>query len=233
NTSISTAVMTNEPGSSPTLVPVATNRASAPASTPPPPPNAPNLRDQKPPIFTNDTQIALDYEVERLGPSGISKIEVWITQDEGKTWMRWQEVARPDSGLRQPLVVRLPEQEGVFGYRLVVFSGSQLTAGPPQPMDEPEIRVHIDRTRPVVTLYKPEPDPMQPNALILQWSVKDANLTEKPIRLQWAENPTGEWHDITAAPGVANTGRLAWVPPPGVPLKVYLRISAEDMAGNI
>lgn len=237
NNTVSAAVMTADAGTSSSLVPVASNRAAAAAAYSP---NTltqtgvpPYRGDLKPPIFTNDGQIGLEYEVERLGLSGVSKIEVWITGDDGKTWLKWREIIRPDAASRQPLSIPLPEQEGVFGFRLAVYSGTQLTAGSPQSGDAPDERVNVDRTRPLVTLYKPESDPSQANALVLQWSVKDTNLAEKPIRLQWAESPTGEWHDITPPAGVTNAGRYAWVPPANVPLKVHLRISAEDLAGNI
>lgn len=196
-------------------------------------------------IFTNDPQVTIDYEIERQGPSGISKVEVFLTQDEGRSWMKWQELVRNDSSHGEltpasslPVTIRLPEREGLYGFRIVPFSGSQLSAGAPQSGDAPEVRIQLDKSIPYVELFKPEADPKDPNVLILQWRATDSNLTRSPIRIFYADTPNGEWKPVNSggldsAGGMPNTGRLAWVLPPGMPLKVYLKIMAEDRAGNI
>jgi hypothetical protein len=63
-------------------------------------------------------------------------------------------------------------------------------------------------------------------------------MADQPINVYWSENPNGEWKSVTAgAPGgdgaLSNTGRFAWTLPPNMPLKVYLRITATDKAGNV
>lgn len=193
-------------------------------------------------IHTNEPQVTIDYEIEKQGPSGISKVEVFLTQDEGRTWMKWQELVRNDgNGPAEslPVMIRLPEREGLFGFRIVPYSGSQLSVGAPQAGDAPEVRIQLDKSVPYVELFKPEADPKDPNVLILQWRATDANLTRAPIRIFYSDNANGEWKAVngggleSTAPGLPNTGRHAWVLPPGLPLKVYLKIVAEDKAGNI
>ena len=34
--------------------------------------------------IVNTTQVSLDYEVNKVGPSGIGKVELWVTQDDGQ-----------------------------------------------------------------------------------------------------------------------------------------------------
>lgn len=206
-----------------------------PPIAPPAPPSSP------PDHYTNELAITFDYELDRVGPSGIGKVEVYLTQDDGRTWMKWHDLGRDAvrAGAAGKLAVnvRLPEREGLYGFRVVPHSGSQLSAGAPQSGEEPEVRVLLDRTPPEVKLYAPEPDPNQPNALVLGWSAKDANLGPAPVRLQWSDRGDGDWRSIagTAEPngGVPNVGKYTWVPPAEVPLRVYLRITAVDLAGNV
>jgi len=230
--------------------PLATSQRNTSAMTnrldvPPPTPGS-GRTDLPEIIFTNEPQLTIDYEIERQGPSVISKVEVFLTQDEGRTWMKWQELVRNDANHGElgpatslPVTIRLPEREGLFGFRIVPFSGSQLSVGAPQAGDAPEMRIQLDKSVPYVELFKPEADPKDPNILILQWLATDTNLTRTPIRIYYSESPDGDWKPVNpggiepTASGMSNTGRHSWMLPPGLPLKVFLKIVAEDKAGNI
>ena len=69
--------------------------------------------------IVNTTHVGVDYNVGRQGPSGLGKIEVWATPDQGRTWQRVGE----DRDHRSPVIADLPG-EGVFGIRLVATNGS-------------------------------------------------------------------------------------------------------------
>ena len=43
------------------------------------------------PRLVNSTRTTLDYKIEGVGPSGVGKVEIWITGDGGKTWNRKSE----------------------------------------------------------------------------------------------------------------------------------------------
>ncbi len=105
---------------------------------------------------TNEPQVTVDYEIDH-GPSGVSKVEVYLTQDEGRTWVKWQELSRNDLNRGEaapaaaptnklPVTVRMPDREGTFVFRLVPCSGAQISAGAPQNGTEPEFRIQYDRT---------------------------------------------------------------------------------------
>jgi hypothetical protein len=123
----------------------------------------------------------------------------------------------------------------LYGFRIIPFSGSQLSIGAPQSGDAPEVRIQLDKSMPHVDLFKPEADPKDPNVLILHWKASDPNLTRSPITVFYSENPNGEWKPVVSGMdhSLPNTGKHAWVLPPNMPLKVYLKICAEDKAGNI
>jgi len=178
--------------------------------------------------ITNSTQTTIDYEVTREGPSGIGKVELYLTEDEGRNWRHYTEDVNPRKG--SPLAVNLPG-EGVFGLRLVVTSGAGLAKRGPQSGDLPQMRIEVDTTPPLAKLLPPQPDPSRRDALLLTWSASDRNLAANPVTLQHAQRPDGPWQTI--AKELPNTGRYQWLVQQGSPPRVYLRLLVSDAAGNL
>jgi hypothetical protein len=199
------------------ITPVATN--SPAAATP-----RPELRNIQ---LINSTQISLEYEVPRVGPSGLRSVRLYMTRDDGRSW---EELA-DDPDLQSPINAQLPG-EGVYGFRLVVESGAGLSKGMPIPGDAPELRVEVDLTAPLMELYAPLPDPKERDTLVLRWSATDKNLAPSPIMLEWATSRNGPWVPITPQP-IANTGSYTWKLSQRLPYRVYIRVTARDLAGNI
>jgi hypothetical protein len=175
--------------------------------------------------ITNSTQVTLDYEVTHKGPSGVKKVELYLTADEGRTWQRYHE----DLSAKPTMTVNLPG-EGIYGLRLVITSGAGLARRAPQPGDLPQMRIEVDTTPPAVRLFPPQPDPARPGTLLLTWNASDRNLAANPITLQYAERPDGPWQTI--AKELTNTGRYPWLLPPNIAPRVYLKVVALDAAGN-
>jgi hypothetical protein len=175
--------------------------------------------------LTNSPQVSLDYQVTKTGPSGIGSVELYLTEDEGRTWRHYAD----DPDLTSPITVTLPG-EGVFGLRLVVASKAGLGRRPPQSGDLPQMRVEVDTTPPSVKLNYPQADSGRRDALVLTWTASDRNLAAGPITLQWSERADGPWHDIAVE--MTNSGRYTWQLGPNLPVRVYLRITARDSAGN-
>jgi len=181
-----------------------------------------------PPVqIVNSRQVALDYEVVKMGPSGLGKATLWMTRDDGRNWERFADY----TDVKPPIIVDLSERpEGVYGFTLVVQSRAGLVRRPPMAGEPPETRIELDLTPPVARLAVPEQDPKNRNALVLGWSVTDPHLDQTPICLYWSEKPGGNWQQI--AKDLRNTGRYTWELPPNPPVRVYLRLTARDTAGN-
>lgn len=197
--------------------------------------------------YVNQHHILLEYELKRVGPSGIGGIEVWLTKDDGETWEPYRKDEDVQSGavnlrqkrnidLRDPLDRPLPD--GIYGMALVVKSRAGL-GRQPRPGDLPEIRVEIDTQRPAAKLFMPVPDPQHPDQLLLKWSASDKNLADRPIHLEFSTKIDGDWQPIKL--DLENTGRytnenvtgdFSWKVPAGTPLQVYLRMRVRDKAGN-
>ncbi len=189
----------------------------------------------------NVARFDLAYEVEQKGPSGISRAEVWVTRDDGKSWQKWSTSEKVESPLTVDLATRNnPHVEGIYGMKIVLLSGAGLSKGPPVSGDLPDMRVDVDVTPPVVKIYEPVPDPNSKDTMLLRWQAVDRNLATDPITLEWAEQAEGPWEPIVAAEGNAgakrlpNSGQYAWKLPASFPThRVFLRVTARDNAGNI
>jgi hypothetical protein len=201
----------------------------------------------------NFLRFDLGYEVEHRGPSGISRVDLWVTRDDGRTWTRWSQHDGREAAVRVVLDTRgngpRDQLEGGYGFRVVPVSGAGLSEAAPQPGDAPDMRVVVDLSPPVVGILPPGSDPAQRDTLELRWEASDKNFGDDPITLEWGENPNGPWRPVlsggpdgvvqaAAVVGLAprrlpNTGKYAWRVPAGLPAKVYLKVTARDAAGNV
>jgi hypothetical protein len=213
--------------------------AAVPAATPAPQPpvqpyQTPVMRAALPPAdLINTNQLNLAYSIDREGPSHVSRIELWMTPDDGRTWSRVSE----STDRQVEYISALLPGEGVYGFRLVLQSGVGLSKGPPVMGEVPEMRVEVDLTPPEVHLLEPLPDPKRPDTIILQWSARDSRglAADNPITLEWSETPDGkDWKPVVPSGKLPNgNGQYAWRVPPGTPCRVYLRVTARDAAGNV
>jgi hypothetical protein len=179
----------------------------------------------------NDPEIVLEYEVSKVGPSGLAKIEVWITRDGGANWQRFAEdpdASEATSGGQYKRTLILPG-EGVYGISMVVKSKAGIGKAAPRAGDLPEMLVEVDTTPPEAKLFPIIPDPQHRDTVILSWSATDRNLGA--IGLAWAERPNGPWQ-VIAANLPPNSGRFAWRLPESMPPNIYLKLIARDTAGN-
>jgi len=199
-------------------------------SAAPPAPAAPAVAappGQVPLRIVNSKRISLNYKIDGEGPSGVSVVELWYTQD-GRNW---QEHGK-DPTHRSPYVVDVPG-EGVYGFTLVARSGVGIGEQPPRAGDMPQVWVEVDLTKPVVRLLSVDVGKGSASGtLAIAWSATDKNLGPQPITLSFAEQPDGPWTPITPTP-VENSGRYSWRMPPGVPYQFLVRVEAVDKAGNV
>ncbi len=178
--------------------------------------------------FTNRTHIALKYQIEELGPSGIGKMEAWMTRDNGHSW----QYLADDPDRQSPIELDLPG-EGVYGLSLVVRNGIGFGGRPPAPGEAPQFYVEVDTTRPTAQLIAVRPvggsnGPM----LQIDWTCGDKNLGEEPVELFYAPNRDGPWTPV--GPRLKNQGKYHWpLPAAGLGPQVYVRMVVTDQAGNV
>jgi hypothetical protein len=179
------------------------------------------------PHLIDKPRFELIYDVDAVGASGIVEVELWITPDCGRTWTSFG----LDEDCRSPVAVTV-DNEGLYGFRVVVETTAGLRSPIPVAGDLPDVWVEVDVTKPVARLTSAEQGSAdEADRLILNWDARDRHLAERGITLRWSDSPQGTW--ATIASGLENTGRYAWRVDQRVPRQIYLRLEARDEAGNV
>lgn len=176
--------------------------------------------------MVNSKQIAFNFEVKDVGPSGVSTIELWCTRD-GRSWKKYSAGARDCHAL----VVQVKD-EGMYGFTLLARNGSGQGKDAPASGDPPQVWVLVDLTKPAVQLtgFELRRTPKDPQ-LTVHWKATDKNLAPRPISVSYAEQAGGPWHPV--AGGLANSGKYSWPITPCVPQRFYVRVEAVDTMGNV
>lgn len=198
--------------------------AHAPASTPPQ--TAPvTVAGETPRQLINTNRAALEYRIDQVGPSGVGKVEVWLTSDNGSSW----HLLTHDMDRHSPAEFDLPG-DGVYGVRLVITNGNGFGARAPQAGDAPQCWIEVDTTPPVVQLREIEPV-TNGGSIDIRWLASDKNLGSGPISLFFATRKDGPWQPI--ARGLKNDGLHHWVFPRDQGSQFFVRLEVADMAGNV
>ena len=176
--------------------------------------------------YINTTHASLKYQIEQVGPSGIGKVEVWMTRDEGQTWQRLCE----DPNRRSPVEVDLPG-EGSYGVSVLATNGNGVGGEPPGRGDVPDFRLEVDMTKPVGQILAVKPGTAEEiGTFQITWTANDKNLKADPIDLYYAARPEGPWTVI--AKGLKNDGSYRWPCPRDGSTEAYVRMDVTDLAGN-
>src|SRR5262249_31386977 len=159
----------------------------------------------------------VNYEVKDVGPSGVSGVELWYTQDGSKTWKK-----RDVPPQTQPPYIIEVNDEGLYGFTLLAKNGIGLSKDPPQAGDLPQVWVEVDLTKPVVHLSAVNARCSgKSQCVVIHWTAADKNLGPRPITLSYALKPEGPWNPI--ATNLENTGRYEWPLPADVPCRFLIR----------
>jgi hypothetical protein len=177
--------------------------------------------------MVNSRLFELDYDVDSVGPSGVGRVVLWGTRDNGRTWTGFGS----DHDGRSPMLVAVPE-EGVYGFRVGVENGAGLGGEKPQSGDPPEVRIGVDLTEPRARFLSAERGTGdQAGQLIVRWEAQDERLSARPVSLYYSDKVGGPWMKI--ASGLENTGSYAWPIGRRLPDRVYFRVEVCDEAGNV
>lgn len=177
--------------------------------------------------IVNARTFDIEYDLQSIGPWGVSKVELWGTPDDGQSWRSF--AIDPDN--RSPVRVTVPGA-GKFGFRILVDGANSAGAIPPRPGDDPELVVFVDLQPPSAKLIGTQlGSGNQADHLHLNWTASDTNLEARPIALFYSSYPNGPWSTI--ASGLENTGSYTWRIERHVPARFYLRLEVRDTAGNV
>lgn len=206
--------------------------SAGPRPTPPPaeppPRDTPAVRTagRVPLMHVNRPTFALDYQLQSVDRWGVSRVEAWGTANGGQTWRKYA----IDNDQQSPVTISTPGA-GRYGFRIVVQAVSGLPAEPPRPGDAPELLVQVDLEPPEVQLVSArQGEGHLGDHLIVRWRADDAALADRPISLWFSHRPDGPWSPIASR--LANTGEYAWRLRRHLPHELFVKLQAEDRAGN-
>ncbi len=178
-------------------------------------------------LLVASPRFKLQYAVDDAGPNGPATVELWITQDGGRTWIRRSD----DPDRASPIDVDLGG-EGTYGVCLVARSASGLGDQPPAPGDPPQSWVEVDSTPPFVQLYPPQVGTgTNSGKVAIAWRASDLHLAPKSVSIFWRpDQPGTEWQLLVE--GQENVGSYIWSLPPTIPPRFHLRVEAVDTVGH-
>ncbi len=178
-------------------------------------------------LHSNSCIFSLDYVVDNDPGAATANVELWGTIDQGDSWERWG----VDSDRESPFDIEV-EQEGLFGFRMVIVGANGVASRRPLPGDKPDAWVRVDTQIPgcrILSVLNGKGN--DAGSLVIEYSATDDHFGDRPISFAWAPNPNGPWQPISQ--GARNNSRYVWTPDPGLPDRVYLRMEAVDAAGNV
>lgn len=179
------------------------------------------------PQMTKARRFQLAYDVNSVGPSGLARVSLWSTRDQGDTWTLFA----TDDDRTSPIDVNVPT-DGVYGFVIVLEAGNGLTNDPPKAGDMADVWVGVDTSKPTGEITS-APYGVGPYAghLTVKYQASDELLADKPITISFAERPEGPWTIIAA--GLENTGEYQWRLDARVPRYIFLKLNVRDAAGNL
>jgi len=174
-------------------------------------------------LLVNNTKVKIDYNIKKAGPSGVSKVEVYATTDQGNTW----QCLGTDAELHSPISIQLPG-EGVFGIRLHGINGNGFSGKKPGPGDRPNTVIEVDMTSPTIQGWKVAPG--KNGNLDVFWKATDKNLGATPINLYYRTRANMPWRPMGMK--VKNDGIYHWSINQDLAPQYFVRLEVVDQAGN-
>ncbi len=177
--------------------------------------------------WVNSLTFDIDYDLQTVGPWGVAKVELWATRDGGQTWTSLG--VDPDN--RSPVRATAPGP-GVYGFRILVDGANSAPAPPPKPGDNVELTLGIDLSPPRAELQTAQLGSGNlSDRVVIRWTAADERLDARPVSLFYSDRPDGPWSTI--ATNLENTGEYSWRLVRQMPARIFLRLEARDVAGNV
>ena len=182
-------------------------------------------------IMVNTKRIELNFKIDDVGSSKVKAVEVWYTQDGGRTWQKTPDDAPPEP----PYIVNVKE-EGRYGFTLIARSGVGLALPAPKSGDAPQVWVEVDVTKPKVSIVGVEVGRGPDSGFVtVRWNATDKHMSANPVTISYADaaaGASGQWQ-IMAANVPNEGGRYVWRMPDNLPPQILVRVEAIDQAGNV
>ncbi|MCS6970802.1 MAG: hypothetical protein RMM29_00165 [Planctomycetota bacterium] len=190
------------------------------------------------PAISNRQETALDLEVNDQGPAGLSAARLWVSQDDGVSWVEGPTIAAPFKQVSW----RAP-QDGVFRLYVVATDGAgNVTQAPQGKVGETII---VDTSAPTVLLASaigisdaaaPAPgrrDFKPGDRVQVVFTVKDANLQPNSISVLWQMESGKPWVELGRNLPHDQAFRFQIPNDVAATKSARIKVTAADLAGNV
>ncbi|GEM_PF-2791917 len=180
------------------------------------------------PELSNRRIFDINYHIGKTGPSGLGKIGLWYTTNNGQVWNFYAY----DTDLKSPIQFSAPE-EGIYGFAIELTNRAGISSGQPKNGQKPILSTSVDYTPPSILLINPSAGNfIKGNQEIpITWQAHDRYLNKKPISIYLSVDGGDSWK--TLVKNLKNTGTWIWKTPKANSDKFRIKIEAIDNAGNI
>ena len=183
-----------------------------------------NNKETRAICYVNTKEIKLNCKMNEPSASGLASVELWCTKD-ARTWRRCGSALQG-----HPPYIAKVDEEGLYGFTLV--AAEERMRNVPQPGDQPQMWVEVDVTKPVVRLLAFETSSeISGKSAKIRWTATDKNLSARPVKLSYANQPSGPW--MTIAGDQESAGSYTWRMPAHLGANFAVRVEAADLAGNV
>lgn len=178
------------------------------------------------PFTARELPARLNWAGGDLGGSGLKRVSLYVTRDNGQTWQHHSD----DEDLASPILLK--ELDGVYGLRLAGADRVGNVNRPPAPGDPPQAVLVLDRTPPEVSILSPRGGGYLGGAAMeVRWAARDnLELRPRPISLFFSDDAGKTWKEI--ARDLPNDGMASWTPPKAAGADYRVKVVAVDLAGN-
>lgn len=169
--------------------------------------------------------VDLEYKVNEAALP-LDAVELWYSADDGKSWIFYAK----DEDRHSPVNFIAPG-EGSFGLFIRLSNSTGWSSAAPEPGTNPQQRVFVDFTPPIVQLHAPRNTTVSGQRVMqLRWTAIDSQFGARPIQLAYRAGAGTDWSPVCPDP-IANTGRFDWRIPDSLSGSIDLHIRVTDIAG--
>lgn len=190
------------------------------------------------PAITNRQETVLDLEVSDQGPSGLAAARLWVSQDDGTSWVEGPVIAAPF----KQVAWRAP-QDGTYRLYVVATDGAgNVTQAPQGKVGETII---VDTSAPTILLASaigvsdasgqtPGRRDFKPGDRVqVVFTVKDVNLQPNSVTVLWQTEAGKPWQELGRNLPADQAFRFQIPADAPATKSARIRVTAADRAGNI
>ena len=189
------------------------------------------------PVISAKLDTALDTDVRDVGPAGLSAARLWISQDDGTSWVEGPFLTEPFKSVGWKATT-----DGKYRLAIVATDQSGNVSATPKGKADDQFLYIVDTTAPAITLssaqgiveadkavagrraFKPG------DRVAVPFAIKDANLTANSVTVL-LQTDGKAWKEI--GKGLPTDGAFRFEIPAIATKTAKIKVTAVDNAGNV